>query len=178
MTRFHAGDPCPDFNVTDLEGRPVSSSTETPVFLGLYRFAACPFCSMRVHQLISRQQEIQDAGLDLVVVFPSSEKRIHKYVSRYKPSFRLVSDPEESLYALFHAETSWKGELRTALNLPKVARALFRHPNSPLAADGPVHRMPSEFLIANKTIQLAFYGRALDDGVDLDTLLTTHKSLA
>ncbi len=169
--RLQAGAEAPPIPMTDLSGEPIDVASERPLWLGLFRYAACPFCSMRVHELISRQAEIEASGVDLVVVFPSPPKRIAKYVQRFNPSFRLASDPEESVFRAFGAEASWMAEVRMLGRVPTVMKALTKFPNNPLVTSGTFNRLPSEYLIRDGVVLDAFYGRALDDGPDIDMML-------
>ncbi len=169
--RLKPGAKAPPVPLTDLEGKDIDVAGDRPLWLGLLRYAACPFCSLRVHQLISRQTDIAKSGVDLVVVFPSPSSRIAKYVRRFNPSFRLVSDPAESLFRAFGAEASWMAELRMLPRVPTVVTALTQFPNNPLAWDGTFNRLPSEYLIRDGVVQEAFYGRGLDDGPDIDAVL-------
>jgi hypothetical protein len=142
---------------------------QPPIWLALFRYAACPFCNLRLHHLIGEHERIAAAGLTFVCVVPSPLERIKKYIERYKPPFDVLSDPEQRVYQAYAAETSWAGELRTAVNLPKAVRALVHAPNNPVAVDGPVHRMPAEFLIGtDRKLGVVHYGRTLDDGIPVD----------
>ena len=170
--RLEPGAVAPQVPMVDLNGREIDVSGKRPLWLGLFRYAACPFCSMRVHQLISRQADIEASGVDLVVVFPSSPKRIAKYVQRFNPTFRLASDPDEALFRAYGAEASWMAELRMLGRVPTVAKALSKFPNNPLATAGTFNRLPSEYLIHDGVVLDAFYGRALDDGPDIDGMLS------
>jgi peroxiredoxin len=151
--------------LTDLAGQ--------PIWLSLQRYAACPFCSLRVHRLIHAQQTIREMGIRLVTVFPSPRERVERYISKYRPDFLILCDPEQVIYGLFGAQTSWGNELRAAANVPKAVRAIARAPNNPFAVDGPIHRMPCEFLIDRElVVRDAHYARDLDGGFDVDHVYT------
>lgn len=144
----------------------------------LSRYAACPFCSLRVDRLIRHHAEIAAAGIELAVLFPSPPERIETFISRYDPPFETIADPEETAYAALELKTSWAGELKTAVNVPKVVKALLHAPNNPFAIDGPIHRMPAEFLVRNGTIEVAHYGSSLDDGIPVEVALSWAKPAA
>ncbi len=164
----------PAFEVDGVRGEPVSLArfANQRVWLVLSRYAACPFCSLRLDRLIQQWKAIAETGVQLVVVFPSPVDRIEKYVMRYEPPFIVAADPEERIFGLYGSETSWFGELRTAVNVPKAIGALVHAPNNPFAVDGPIHRMPAEFLIdASGRLVRAHYGRTLDDGFPIDEVI-------
>jgi peroxiredoxin len=165
--RLDAGIRAPEISLVDVEGEPVTfeSYRGKRLWFILARFVACPFCSLRLQEIAERGDTIERAGVSVLVVFPSAEKRVRRYVEKYKPFFRVVADPDMGTFEAFGTETSWKGELRTAANIPKVFRALANARQSPLAIDAPVHQMPSEYLIDEQgLIARVCYGEELDDG--------------
>lgn len=178
--RLQPGDDAPLFTATHPDGRSISLADfrGAPLWLALFRYAACPFCSFRVHRLVREYSRITSAGLKILAAFPSPPKRLEKYVQRYKPEFDIVADPQEDIYQLYHAETSWTGMLLAGVNLPNVARVMAHAPNNPLAIDGPVQRMPSEFLLdRDLKIVIAHYGKAPDDGIDIDAAIAWASGL-
>ena len=155
----------------DLDGKPVSPESYRGrlLWLILSRYAACPFCSLRLKRVIERYDSIEAAGLDVLVVFPSKEKRVRQFVEKTDAPFRIVADPEQRIFAQFGSETSWAGEIRSAVNIPKVLSALVKMKMNPLAIDDKVNRMPSEYLIGRDgVIGRVHYGAELDDGLAVD----------
>jgi peroxiredoxin len=148
------------------------------MWIAFFRFAACPFCALRVREVIERMDDIDASPAQFVGVFPSSKENIRKYIMKFAPRFRVVSDPEEKLYGKYKAEASWAAEFRTAVNIPKVVKALVGAPNNPFAADATFNRVPCEFLIHQGSIEHAYYGKTLDDGEDIDAMLHRVSALA
>jgi peroxiredoxin len=178
--RLGPGETAPPFTARTAQGTPISLDTfkGTPCWLALFRYAACPFCNWRVHRMVREQDRIAAAGITVLAVFPSPSSRIGKYIDRYKPAFHVIADPDQRIYDLYQAETSWGGELRAALNVPKAARALSFAPNNPAAVDGPIHRMPAEFLLdRDHRIAVAHYGSEPDDGIDVEAALSWAASV-
>lgn len=172
--RLQAGVGLPEFSVTDLAGEAITPASYSGkrLWLILSRFAACPFCSLRLHGIIERWHDINAAGVDVLVIFPSKEKRVAQFARKYEPPFRVAADPEQKVFELFGSETSWAGELKTAINIPKVFKALAKAKMSPLGVDDVVHRMPSDYLIEpDGTIGEVHHGEELDDGFAVETVL-------
>ncbi len=168
--RLEAGIKLPDFSVTDLDGETVSPGALAGrrSWLILTRFAACPFCSLRLHEIIERQHLLDGLPVETVVFFPSKEKRVRRFMEKYDAKFRAVADERQQVFQTFGSETSWAGELRTAINIPKVLRALARTKMNPLAIDDVPHRMPSDYLVEpDGTIARVHYGEELDDGIEV-----------
>lgn len=169
--RLQPGEVAPPFEGASPRNRIIklASYRGRLCWLALFRYAACPFCNWRVHRLTREYPRIQAAGISVIAVFPSPPKRITTYIDRYKPEFDIVADPEEQIYELYRTETSWLGEARAALNVPKAVRIMAFAPNDPTAVDGPIHRMPAEFLLdREQKIAVAHYGTTPDDGIDVD----------
>lgn len=172
--RLQAGIEVPPFSIADIDGKDLTPAEYRGrrLWLILSRFAACPFCSLRLHRLIDREKSIREVGVEVVVIFPSAERRVRQFTNKYEPWFRIVADPDQTVFELFGSETSWAGELRTGINVPKVLRALVQTKMNPLGIDDAVHRMPSEYLIEpDGTIGVVHYGEELDDGFAVESVL-------
>jgi peroxiredoxin len=141
------------------------------VWLGLFRYAACPFCNSRVHLVCNEQARLEAAGVRVVLVFPSDKARIDKYITRFKPHFDIVCDKERKSYEVFGAESHIAGDLRTAVNIPHVVKTVVQYPNNPLAFDSPFFGLPAEFLLNSGRIENVHYGKTLDDGFSIETVL-------
>ena len=65
------GDKCPEFALTDAEGRLIRSQdliAQGPVVLSFYRGVWCPFCSAELEALHAAEAAIKSAGARLVAV--------------------------------------------------------------------------------------------------------------
>ena len=60
------------------------------------RFAACPFCQLRIHQLISRWQEL-DENFTVIAVFDSSLENLQKQSKNQQAPFPILAD-EQAIY--------------------------------------------------------------------------------
>ncbi|MCX6040070.1 MAG: hypothetical protein NTV69_02900, partial [Caldilinea sp.] len=110
-------------------------------------------------------------GLVMLVVFQSSAESMREYVGRQDSPFALIPDPEMGLYRLYGVERSWAGLLSPA-NVLQAVRAFFRG-FLPGRVDGPIDRMPADFLIgADGRIERAFYARAASEHVPLSEVMS------
>jgi len=142
----------------------------------LSRYAACPFCSLRIDRVARRMAELREANVRLLVVFPSPQERIDKYYPPSSTPFLVVSDTAEKLYDALGAQTSVLGTLRTAIDLPVVVRAELSYRRNPLAIDGPITRQPADYLVRDGTIERIRLGRRLDDGLRTDAVLAWARA--
>jgi peroxiredoxin len=172
--RLAEGLEAPKFSIEDMDGQKASLDDYRGkrLWLILARFVACPFCSLRLADVAERHEQVTNAGVETLVVFPSKPRRVKQFVRKYAPPYRVAADPEQKVFAAFGSETSWEGELRSAINIPQVFRSLARMKMNPMAIDDKVHRMPSEYLIdPDGRIAHVHYGQELDDGFPLDEVL-------
>lgn len=169
--RLKVGDQAPEFEIETLDGSTVSLSEHRgkPVWLAFFRYAACPLCNFRVHQLLSVwPKSFADRNFLMLGVFQSPGRKLEGLVKRHDPPFKVVSDPKMDLYAKYHLERSMSGlmgkDVRAALK--GAAKA-----GIPLVApwDGPATRVPADFLIdGHGMIQHAFYGENIAQHIPFD----------
>jgi peroxiredoxin len=161
--------------LTTIDGGGVAlPAVEGLVHLQFRRFAGCPICSLHMHEVASRQDEIAKAGVTEVVVFHSSAERLRRYVSDLP--FAVVADPERRLYDEFGVHNSIRGMLNR-----DVARAVGRGMRQTRSARalagslGPTENhlgMPADFLIApGGAVVARRYGEHADDQWSVDELL-------
>ena len=129
------------------------------MWLAFFRYAACPLCNFRVHQLLSVwSKNFSDRKFTMLGVFQSPGRKLDGLVKRHDPPFKIVSDPALALYAEYRLESSMKGafgkDVRAGLAGASKAGIPIVRP-----WDGPAHRVPADFLIdSHGMIQNAFYG--------------------
>ena len=173
MSRLVANTSAPKLESLDFLGQPISLSAYQGrvVLLSFYRYASCPLCNMRMAELISSHERLSDQGLSIIAVFQSPASAIARYVGRQDAPFPIIADPEMIHYREWSVETSWSGAAKAAFaRLGQVLRA-FRGGYLPGAVEGPLHRMPADFLIApSGIIDLAYYGKDVGDHVPLSLI--------
>ncbi len=169
--RLTPGTAAPALQATSHLGEPVDLAElrGRPVLLSFYRYASCPVCNLRVRAIIRALPGLPASGLGIIAVFQSPPATVAKYVGRQDAPFPIVSDPALRHYRAFGVETRWGG-LFSRRALAAVVRAL-RRGFSPGRIDGPVQRVPADFLIApDGRIAVAHYGKDIDDHLPLETV--------
>src|ERR1700758_4164590 len=169
------GDKVKARTLTTIEGAGVAfPAADGLVHLQFRRFAGCPICSLHMHEVASRHNEIANAGVTEVVVFHSSAERLRRYVADLP--FAVVADPDRKLYDEFGVHNSIRGMLNR-----NVARAVgrgMRQTRSARSVAGSLAPsenhlgMPADFLIAPDGAVVAHkYGEHADDQWSVDELL-------
>ena len=131
--------------------------------LSFFRFAACPFCNLRIHDLVSRYDELGD-NFSIVAIFDSSLANLQRYAERHHAPFPILADERNIYYREYGIERSLLGTLKGAvLHLPSVLYATVVKGYWPTSFGGKLTTMPADFLIAEgREIRTAYYGK--DEG--------------
>jgi peroxiredoxin len=168
MNTLTTGNRAPDFTLPDLDGRPVhlADYQGRKVLLIFFRYATCPFCTVRFVRLAQEAQRYAAQGLQIIGVFESGADYIREYLYRRGLPFPVIPDPEGKLFALYGVKKSLPGLLFGMLRLPTLLRALLDPQYRMARPDGPVTRIPADFLIdENQVIADAYYGSDIGDHI-------------
>lgn len=169
--QIKAGDTAPPFEVRDCDDtvqRPTGDGIHH-TFLCFFRHAGCPYCNLRVSQLIRAADEFQRRGIRVVTVFQSGKENIRRDVGQQNPPFPIIPDPGHVLYRQYGVTPSWTKFVKAFVLRPlRAPYAVFVKGFSPRMPEGDPHMAPAEFLIApDGTVRLAYYGKDISDHVPL-----------
>jgi len=170
--KIKTGQPAKDFTTEDISGNTVALQDfkDKRLMLSFYRYAACPLCNLRVHQLIQQHPSLVEKNLHLVAVFQSPIESILKYAGKQNAPFPVIADPERSLYRLYGIESSWPGFIKGSFRLSSVTSALMKG-FWPGKMEGIKSMVPADFLIGpDLTVQLAYYGSDIGDHLPIEKI--------
>lgn len=122
--RRQAGDHVGPLQLPAIDGRQfdVERLRGQRFMLSFFRFAACPFCNLRVHELVERFGELQ-GRCTVVAVFDSPLDNLRRYAGRHRAPFPILADEANVYYRAFAIERSMAGMLKAAvLRFPTVLR--------------------------------------------------------
>ena len=148
------------FDTTSLKGK--------PYMLCFFRFATCPFCNLRMHELVKRYDELE-GKLNIVAIFDSPLQHLTRHASGHHAPFPILADATNKYYKKYHIKKSTIGMIKgMMLRLPTMIKGMLKgYIPLPFAIKGSMITMPAEFLIdKDGLIQLAYYGK--DEGDHLD----------
>jgi peroxiredoxin len=172
---LNTGDKVNTRTLTTTEGAAIALPADDGlVHLQFRRFAGCPICSLHMHEVASRHDEITRAGVTEVVVFHSAADRLRRYVADLP--FAVVADPDRKLYREFGVHNSIRGMLNRNV-ASAVGRGIrqARSARSLAGALGPTENhlgMPADFLIApDGAVVARKYGEHADDQWSVDELI-------
>jgi thioredoxin-dependent peroxiredoxin len=173
MARLIEGQQAPDFSLRDIDGKThkLEQYRGKYLLLSFYRYASCPFCNLRISQVMQRIDGFRANDLEILSIFQSPEEKIKQYVGKQHPPFAVVPDPERRLYQTYRLETSWTGMLTAMIfRMGDVIKA-FSKGFGPGTMEGEKNRLPADFLIGpDGTILEAYYGKDIGDHMPFETI--------
>jgi peroxiredoxin Q/BCP len=167
----------PGITTTDVYGQPFSlaSLKGSKVLLSFMRFAGCPVCNLRVHELLKQSEAFANQGIKVVLIYESSKENMLTYLQAHKYPITFLTDPENTFYKAYGLEKSWSkffsSFFKGALSKIMQGQKLFvKKPNN----DGSINRMGADFLIdENGKISLAHYAAFMGDDLPIQRILKT-----
>jgi len=168
--RLKENEIAPSFNVVDMNGKAfdLDSPREKPLLIAFFRYASCPLCNLRVHELIENYENLNDK-IEIVLIFQSPKEKIEQYVGKQKIPYRLLPNPNKRLYHLYGVENSWLGFAKAwTVEIKRVFIALFKKHYLPGSVEGEIHRIPADFIVdRDNKILKAYYGKDIGDHLPL-----------
>jgi len=168
--RINAGTKAVDIELPAIDGSIFDSASmaEKPYMLSFFRFASCPFCNMRVHDLVHRFDEF-GGDFSIIAIFDSSLDNLVRYSEGHNSPFPILADEQNRYYRLYNIEYSIAGVLKGMfLRMPTLVKGLLKG-YFPLRIKGRMTTMPADFLIdRHGIIQVAYYGEDEGDHLPFD----------
>lgn len=168
--RFKAGDKFTKINLPAIDGSIFDSDSISgkPVMLSFFRFASCPFCNLRVNELVNRFDEFGD-DFTIIAIFDSPLDNLTKHTAGHKAPFPILADKANKYYQEYSIEHSVLGMLKGMFfRMPRLIKGMFKG-YVPIVIKGSLTTMPADFLIdRNGIIQTAYYGKDEGDHLPID----------
>jgi len=173
MERIQKNSKAINFKTFDYLGNKIELSeySGNKVLLTFFRDAPCPFCNMRVHELIRSYSDFEKKGIKIITLFASSKEEISEYAGKQNAPFPIIPDPELKLYKKYKIEKSIMGMFKALLN-PKRVYKMMRSGFFNLNSGVKVPILPADFLIdENQKIYKAYYGKNYSDHLEISDVL-------
>ncbi len=171
--RLSTGEKAPEFTVIDYLDSPLSLGDYhgQKVLLSFLRGAPCPFCNLRVRELIRQHDQLFDLGIQILTFFAATPSEIKQYAGKQNAPFPILADPDLRTYLLYGVESSLTGMFKTMIKprtMLKVMTSGFFNLKSIL--ERPI--IPADFLLdENHVISSVHYGGDFGDHLNLGQLI-------
>ncbi len=170
--RRQQGDRVTSLSLPSIDGSQfdLGSLSNKRYMLSFFRFASCPFCNLRVHELVSRFDELGN-NFTIVAVFDSSIENLQRHTDKHKAPFPILADQNNTYYHEYGIEHSLVGVLKGMfLRMPTLLKAMLKG-YCPLVIKGSMTTMPADLLVdENGIIQTVHYGRDEGDHMAFETI--------
>ena len=99
MPQLSVGDDAPQFTLPAIDGTTfdMSAMKGKRVILTFFRFSSCPFCNIRIHNIVKRWDEFGDDTV-MVGVFDAKIGELTKRMKKHNPPFTVVADETYEQY--------------------------------------------------------------------------------
>jgi len=163
------GQQAPEFTLIDISDAKftLEKVKGKRYLLTFYRFASCPFCNLRLHNIINEYRNYGE-DFEVIAIFDSSKINLKKFTSRHKAPFPILADEDNRIHHLYQIEHSISGVIKGIIfRLPALMSGMFKG-YIPWRIKGSITGMPADFLIdENGIIQTAYYGSDEGDHIPL-----------
>jgi len=162
--KLFAGDAVASLSLPSIDGKPfnLDSLKGQRFMLSFFRFASCPFCNLRIHELVSRFDQFGD-GFTIVAIFDSPLDNLQEHAEGHAAPFPILADPEKHYYRQYGIEHSLTGMLKGMIfRMPTLLKGMMKG-YLPFKIRGSLTTMPADFLVDEYgVIRTAHYGE--DEG--------------
>ena len=170
--RLKTGNRAVEIILTDINGKLFSSNElkGQSYLLSFYRFASCPFCNLRVNEMVKKFDQLPD-DFTLVAVFDSPLENLARYTKGHHAPFHILADEKGEFYDKYAIEYSMFKVIKgMVLKLPSVLKAISKG-YFPTRFKGRLATMPADFLIdKHGIIQHAYYGNDQGDHLSFEDI--------
>jgi thioredoxin-dependent peroxiredoxin len=96
---LNPGDPAPDFELPDQDGRPVKLSDfrGQPVVVYFYPKASTPGCTTQACGVRDHKADYEQAGAVVLGISPDPVAKIEKFADKYDLGFPLLADEDHAV---------------------------------------------------------------------------------
>lgn len=176
--KLKVGDKAPGFEAVDANGDTVrlSDYKGQKILVAFFRYAGCPVCNSRAHDLVESYDSIRSKGYRIIAIYESDGATLKDYLTETPVPFAVIGDPGLQLYKAYGVERSfWKtlgsGFKRQPVKAMKRGNSLF---GKKYRRDGHLTRIPADFLIdENGVLKAVHYGKNIGDHLPVSEILNT-----
>ncbi|MFD1550935.1 hypothetical protein DNU06_04970 [Putridiphycobacter roseus] len=173
IKQLKSGETAPQFDAKDIYNKDVSFIAQDKwTLISFHRYASCPFCVVRTHDLIEAIDEFQANDIDIISLWPSSKENMLKFIGSEKAPFPMVADIKKLIFENYGVTKSSKFSLIRLIRYPKMVWKAMRTRYKHEIIDADRYLLPAEFLVnPSGEIVIAHYGQHYADHIAVDKIL-------
>ena len=175
--RLKKGDKLTDLSLPSVKGNVfnIENIAGKKALISFYRFAQCPFCNLRIHELTKRYDELENK-LEIIAIFDSPLDHLIKSTKKHKAPFEILADENFKYFDAYGVEKSiFKFFIGSVVNVHRLIKASLLG-FVPLQFKGSMLTVPVDILIDETcNIEQVYYGRNTTDHVSLDEIFDFAK---
>ena len=177
MEKLELNTRAPHFSQVDVFDRTIDLNMYQgkKILVAFFRHAGCPFCNLRVHNLMKVHEDFKAKGLEMIFFFESKKDIILRSSFHQEISpIPLISDPEKKWYRRYGLESSARksavGHITSFVGTAIQAK-LKGLPLHPMADGESINTIPAEFLLDESLIiRELHYSQRLSDRMKMDLI--------
>ena len=95
IMKLQAGDKITKLDLPSISGEmfDINTIAGKKTLVTFYRFATCPFCNLRIHEITKRYDEL-GKNFEMVAIFNSSQDYLTKKMGKHNAPFTILADEE------------------------------------------------------------------------------------
>lgn len=147
---MNAHDMAPDIELVDSNGRNVRLSDYWQQQLTAFtfiRYLGCIFCREQVKELQDRAAELEQAGLQIVVIAPARPEAAAEFVADLRLPFTMLTDPRREAYRAYGLTEGTRGQLLNTRIVTRATTAMLRGTLPGRPGSGPVKQLPGTAIV-------------------------------
>jgi len=143
-----------------------------PFMLSFFRFASCPFCNLRLAELVKRYDEFGE-DFTIVAIFDSPLANLIQHAEGHHAPFVILADEKNTYYQQYGIEHSIIGVIKGMFfRLPTMLKGLAKG-YIPMTIKGRITTMPADILVdRDGVIQQTYYGKDEGDHLAFEQVKT------
>ena len=171
IMKLTKGDKIGDINLPSVDGKKfnIKNIAGKKTIITFYRFATCPFCNLRINEIINRYNEL-NPKFNMIGIFDSTLEFLTESMKKHDLPFTILADENFEYFKKYEVEQSiWKFLVGSTVGFFKILRATAKG-YFPMEING-MTIVPVDILINEKgIIEKVYYGKNTTDHLSFEEI--------
>ena len=170
--KLKSGDKIDELTLSSIDGSKfeIKNISNKRALVTFYRFASCPFCNLRINEIVKRYDEL-GSEFEMVAIFDSPLNNLKKQAEHHKAPFWILADENYHYFNKFSVEKSFLKFIKgTIIRFHRLIIASTKG-YIPLTFKGSISTIPVDILIEKDgEISEVYYGRDTSDHLPFEKI--------